>query len=144
MPSINGQNCCGAIELVGINDVGWTPKIWLKYYAQQYQTNMNPTSGKAWVVFSYAWDVSKGATITGTRTCKQGKTRLAAWKKYIEDNGLGTVTIAPTCAFNPNYGTRIRIRSGLWVPKNEAISEFVIKQKMLKGPTKVQKLGGLW
>ena len=138
MIQLRGHLCCGAAELHGLNDEGWTVRKYLTYYVQEYEININPKVGKAFLTFSYAWDVGRAGN--GLRTTRQGKIRLAKWKAFIEDNKLGRVVIMPKCSFNPNYGTTVRIRAGIWVPDNQAIHDFVIAKKWMKGPSLAKKL----
>ena len=127
---VRGMNCCGAVELIGINDIGWTAKKWLIYYATQWDLVNQPKRGKAFLPFCYAWDVAVPGA--GYRSKAQGEKRLAAFKTLIEDNKLGTVTIMDKSSYNPNYGHRVRIRAGIWVPNNKAISKYVYEKKWIK------------
>jgi hypothetical protein len=120
---MRGLNCCGASEMIGINDSQWTPKVQMKYYAKEYMltdANIAKTrAGKAFCPMTYAYDVGRDGG--GCRTNKQGKRRLAAWKKFVEDNGLGLVVISPKAAYNPNYGNQVRIIAAMFIPDNLAI-----------------------
>lgn len=130
---INTLNCCGGIELIGMNDQTWTAERYLTYYARHYSLNNAPKGGKAFVTFSYAWDVGREGS--GDRTYTQGKERIKELKALIEKNNLGEIYIMAKGAYNPNYGTSRRIKAGIFVPNNKAISEFVIDQGWLPKPT---------
>jgi hypothetical protein len=123
------MNCCGAAELVGINDSLWTPKDQLLYYVDTYQILLG-RKGKAFMPFSYAWDTNGKS---GFRSRRQGNSRLKAWKRLIEDNDLGEVHIMRTSKHNPNYGTATRIKAGIWVPNDRAIAKFVIAKGWRNG-----------
>jgi hypothetical protein len=131
---IRGLSCCGGVELIGINTTSWTPSDSLQYYAREYELHRNSgTGGKAFVTFAYAWDVSNKGD--GQRTKTQGKSRLLAFKKFVEDNKLGDCHIMPKSQYNPNYGKRIRIQAGILVPNNKAISKYFVDNKLLKLPS---------
>ena len=127
---VKGLECCGGAELVGINDLSWTPQKYLLHYVDQFSL-MVGGKGKGFIVVSYAFDVkNKGA---GFRTRKQGEKRLKQWKKFIKDNGLGTMTFVRNKPHNPNYGKTVRLQPGLWMPNDEAIKKFVLEKKWRKG-----------
>ena len=138
--NIRGLDCCGAAEIIGINDSDWTPKKWLLYYNDVYSIHME-RRGKAYLPFCYAWDVDTFGT--GMRSKRQGAQRLKAWKKYIESNGLGEVVIAEGDNYNPNYGNTIRIRGGVFVPNDRAICKFVIA-KGFRGTPAQKKEAAKW
>lgn len=126
--NLRGLECCGGAELVGINESGWTPERYLLHYTDS--SELMKGRGKAFITFSYAWDVKRQGT--GLRTYAQGKKRLKAWKSFIEDKDLGTVTIPRRSQYNPNYGKTIRLRAGIWVPDNEACRTYLIARDLRK------------
>ena len=120
---LRNLSCCGAAELIGINDGGWNPEKWLLFYNDQFNLNYISTNrGKGWLPFCYAYDVSRKI---GSRSMGLGNRRMNKWKKYIEDNSFGSVTIVEEHAYNPNYGKNVRLISGIFVPDNSAIRKFV-------------------
>ena len=125
---IQPLDCCGAFELVGINDINWSAKNYLLKYCDASDLMLN--RGKSFVVFSYAWDViNKNGTVKTNRSYAQGRSRIAAFKKLIEDNKLGTIQVGKTAQYNPNYGKLVRLRACLFIPNNDAIRQYLVSKK---------------
>jgi len=121
------MNCCGGIELVGINDVSWNPETYIKYYAERTSIVHDKSvqcrrTGKGFITISYAYDVfSHGA---GFRTKKQGLKRIKALKNFLEENKLGTIMIAKEHTYNPNYGRSIKLIPAIIQPNNMNIRNY--------------------
>lgn len=132
MASIRVLSCCGGIELIGFNNSTFSPKEIIKHYMREYEVHHGGSKGKAFITFAYAWDVGKEGS--GLRTIKQGTARLKAFVKFVEDNELGDIHLMPRSSYNPNYGKRHRIRTGVYVPDNAALREFYLKDGSLTKP----------
>lgn len=89
MIEFRGLDCCGVYEIHGIQQEGKTPKSIVKEIAVDY---FYENSRCAYYIF----------------TCQSSKSIGKRLAKFVESNGLGTVTTL-TSKRNPNSGNMIKM-----------------------------------
>jgi hypothetical protein len=143
MINLRNLGCCGGAELIGINDKDWTPKMFVDEYARFHGLGLSSkaTSGKAFMIFSYAYDRGRVGTKYTSRSLTQMRDRIKRWKEYVEKHDLGDLHLSKRSNSNPNYNGSHRIRSGMWIPNNKNVNKLAGAH--LKGETQGE-LDRLW
>jgi hypothetical protein len=119
--------CCGAGEFFGINSgTTFSPKNFIETFK----------SHSGYYHGDVACHVRKGILLIIDRGYGSNykPQRLQEFKKFIESNNLGTVTIAVEAGPNPTHGGRSYLWGGVWVVNQKGLREYFVP------PNKITKL----
>lgn len=137
-------SCCGGSELVGFNEIDYSIKTMLLAYSDSENMHNAKPNGKSFLVLSCAYSSDLKKLVKSTHqgiyyqharnlqgaTAEFAVERLEEFQEYIEEYDLGVVTLAEgPPALNPHMDGLTYVRSGLWVPDNRAVREFITKVK---------------
>lgn len=129
-------NCCGIMELVGMNEESWSPKSMLKEALEEYWFDNANEAAKIFcqVIFSVAYN-PKNKTNRRTRTGfidasypASYRNRAKKFAKFIEDNKLGSCVLSKGHMNHGNF-----VLAGLWTVSRTGLAKWIKKEKINVG-----------
>lgn len=128
-------NCCGIMELVGMNEDNWSPKNMLKAALEEYWFDTHDVAEAmkmfCHIIFSVAYDPSnktnkrRASGFLDAKFPAMYKNRATKFAKFIEDNKLGTCVLAKGHKNKINH-----VVAGLWTVSRSGLAAWIRKENI--------------